>query len=666
MRNIYTYTLNLLLVLAPMSLLAQLPWAASSPGPDSYGYTWKTNSDPAGPAYIWEDISVVGTEVTGLGDDGNFGPVQMGIDFPYYWYTRNEVWIADNGFIAFSNTPIGSGANGFPPTPTSDEPNDVIAPYMADMNPTGAGNPHNVYYYSDTANNRFIVSWENMPYWVPPTTNPNQWAGSNSFQVILDANDSSVTFNYKQILGNWATPYDDDPYPFVVGIENVSGTFGLLAPSLPTNNPALQKPVDNSAIRFYAPKTASPVTDVAVSNVQNDEIQAFFVPWAAPATNPPPPTFKLFAGVTNVGNTDINAPIPIIGQVKDNNQLLFYQARDTAINGLQAGETQYFQFPIPLYPPTPGALTYEVSTENPAIYGDQNASNDSRINEAVVIDTTLDEVTFSYASGNFDNLINTNGGGLISWSGNNGNSGAAAFYDSYGYPVTITALEMFVGTGAQDTTSEGFLAQIYALDSTGAVPGALLYSDTVLTGEVPQFPVGPTTPWTRIDLDSSITIESDGFYVAWIQRSDSTNLFTESAPNALPISRRSYEILGGNWSIWRSNSTDEMWIRALVNIEETVIDTTNTSIREPLSDLTTLNVYPNPSDGMFVIQTEWAVAQPVELKVFDINGRKVYRDRVEAAATWERELDLRHLDRGLYLLQVSSLEGSTMRRLVIR
>lgn len=664
MRKLYTFTIQFLLVVAPLSLMAQLPWPATSPNADSYGYTWKTNSEPTGPAYIWEDISVIGTEVTGLGDDGNFGPINMGIDFPYYWYTRNELWIADNGFLAFSNTPIGSGANGFPPTPTADDPNDVIAPYMADMNPTGAGNPHKVYYYSDVANNRFIVTWENMPFWVPPTTDPNQWSGANSFQVILDASDSTVTFNYKSIVGNWAQPYDDDPYPFVVGIENVSGTFGLLAPALPNANPASLKPVDNTSIRFYAPTSASSITDVAVSNVQNSEIQAFFVPWETPPATVNP-EFKLTAGITNVGNTDIIAPIPVIAQVRDNNQLLFYQARDTALAGLAAGETELFQFDIPFYPPTAGSYTYVVTTANPAIYGDLNATNDQRINEAVVVDTTLDEVVFSYASGVIDNLAAANGGGAIAWNGNEGKSGAAAFFDSYGYPISITALEFFVGTAGQIGETEAFLAQIHGVDSTGAVPGPLLYSDTITNAEVPQYPVDVNTPWTRIELDSAVLIEDDGFYVAYIQRTDSSNLLTESSPAALPISRRSYEILGGGWSIYRSNSTDELWIRAIVNIEDAEIKT-NTAITKPVDNLEALTIFPNPSEGLFVVHTEWTEPKPVDLKVFDITGRKVYRAGIPAAHSWDQEMDLRHLDAGVYLLQVTTEDGATAARLVIR
>ncbi len=662
MRNLYSLLLGLALLLAPLAVSAQLPWPTSSPNPDSYGYTWKTNSDPTGPAYIWEDISAIGTEVLGLNDDGNVGPIPMGISFPYYWYTREELWIADNGFLAFTATPIGSSAIGFPPTPTPSQPNDVIAPYMSDMNPTGPGNPGKVYYYSDVANNRFIVTWENMPYWVPPATSPNQYSGSNSFQVILDGNDSTITFNYKELTGDWAASYNNANYPFVTGIENVTGTFGLMAPNLPNANPVGQRPVASTSIRFYPPASPSNVRDIAVTNVQNDEVQAFFVPWepSGPFTTP---NFALYGGITNVGNVDILTDIPVLAQVKDANGILFYQARDTANAGLFAGETTYFKFPLPFYPPKVGPFIYTVSLESPQIYADINGTNNQRTNEAVVIDTTLEEVAFTYSSGDFNNLLETNGGGVVSWSGNTGNSGAGAYYESYGYPITITALEYYSITSGTGAGSEGFLAQIFGKDTTtGAVPGPLLFEKAVLNADIPQGPATPATPWTRVEVDPPVVINSDGFYVSWIQRTDSCVLFTEGAE---PISNRSFEVLGGGWSIYRSNTTDELWIRAIVNIEDAAI-LPNTSISKQLDGLEELKIYPNPSEGIFSVETTWKQAQPVELKVMDVQGRKMYRQQIAPALNWNERMDLRHLTPGVYLLQVSTPEGSTVRRLFIQ
>lgn len=667
MRNHYVLLTSLCLMALPGTLWAQLPWSATSPTPDSYGYTWRTNSAPNGPAYIWEDITGIGTEITGLNDDGNSGPIPIGFDFPYYWYSRDQVWVADNGFLAFSSTPIGSTVIGFPPTPTPDDPNDVIAPFMADMNPTGAGNPGQVFYYSDTINKRFIVSWENMPFWVPPTTSPNQWAGSNSFQVILDANDSTITFQYKSQVGNWATSYNDADYPFVVGIENTTGTFGLMVPPLPNAAANSLKPVGNTAIRFYPPTQSSAnIIDVAVSNLQNDEIQAFFVPWEAPPASANP-EFLLYSGLTNVGNQDVQTAIAITSEVRNLNNSILFLTKDTLQTGLAAGETHYFQSAFPFYPPTAGSYSYNVRIDNPTIYGDINPNNDSRSNEAVVVDTTVEEVYFDYTSGNLANLDPNLGGGIIAWSGNNGNSGAGVRYKSFGYPLKINAIEFFVGTSAQDSMSEGFLAQIHAVDTAnGAVPGPLLFSDTVLHKDIPSFPVGGSTPWVRVELDTPLVIESDGFYVSWIQRNDSTNLFTEGEPAAGTASGRSFEILGGGWSVWRTNSTEELWIRAAVDLRNAEPDV-NTSIDEQMiTELADLRIYPNPSQGIFTVDLSWTRPQPAEVKLFDLQGRKVLREVLPSGRQVAQELNLSHLESGVYLLQVTGERERFTRKVVIQ
>ncbi|MEL7428277.1 MAG: hypothetical protein AAFN81_35245, partial [Bacteroidota bacterium] len=266
-------TLLFLMGLMTSQVWAQLPWPATSPGPDSYGYTWRTSDDPNGPTYNWVEIvsNNLGTRVSGLGDDNVIGKIPMGIEFQYYWTGKTELCVGSNGFLSLNDGScinISSTATGFPPTPTNSDPNDVIAPYMCDLSFSGLGNPGQVHYYSDVSNNRFVVTYSNVPYWVDDMVDPNQWSGSNTFQVILDANDSTITFQYQNMIGNWSAGYDDATYPFVTGIENLTGTVGMLAPQLPIS--ASSKPTNNTAITFYPPATPLlAITDLDVKAVDN-------------------------------------------------------------------------------------------------------------------------------------------------------------------------------------------------------------------------------------------------------------------------------------------------------------------------------------------------------------------------------------------------------------
>ena len=115
------YLLFVLAMLATFSLVGQ-----TSGGPDAYGYTWKSQADTAqdAPNYNWIDISTIGTTVTGLGDDDFVGPLNIGFDFPYYWFTYNSLYIGSNGYVSFDPILIASsGTLAFPNIPTTNTEN---------------------------------------------------------------------------------------------------------------------------------------------------------------------------------------------------------------------------------------------------------------------------------------------------------------------------------------------------------------------------------------------------------------------------------------------------------------------------------------------------------------------------------------------------------------
>jgi len=90
-------------------------------------------------------------------------------------------------------------------------PNDIIAPFWDDLKPIG-GNWGTVYYYSDMANNRFIVEYYQASHW-----HSNTPRDPETFQVILYEN-GNIMFQYLI-----ATNEGD----LTVGIEDQSGSDGL-------------------------------------------------------------------------------------------------------------------------------------------------------------------------------------------------------------------------------------------------------------------------------------------------------------------------------------------------------------------------------------------------------------------------------------------------------
>ncbi|MBL7985135.1 MAG: hypothetical protein JNM91_09060, partial [Flavobacteriales bacterium] len=207
---------------------------AAQGGPDQYGYIWKDSNEPDGPVYEWIDITTTGFQVPGLADDNIVGPLTMGESFPYYWYGVKKVFIGSNGYVTFVTS--GNISAAFPFIPQSGETDNYIAAYMTDLNFAGAGNPGQCWWYDDLE--RTVISYINVPYW--DAIAPELWSGSNTFQIVLDKTDSTVTINYANTL---CCSGSNGP---MCGIEAINGDIGL-------QQNFGTYPVANFSVRFYAP-----------------------------------------------------------------------------------------------------------------------------------------------------------------------------------------------------------------------------------------------------------------------------------------------------------------------------------------------------------------------------------------------------------------------------
>ncbi len=195
-------------------------------GPDAFGYVWVDSDEQDGPAYNWVDISGDGTPVS-LGDDNSVGPIDMGFSFPFYGNSYSSIFINSNGILTFG---AGTGSYSNQPIPTSSAPNDFIAMFWDDLNPSLYGQ---VYYYNDTANNRFIVSYVGVPLFSGGGTS------SLTFEAIL------YPTGHISIQYNTLDPGTGSLTSNSVGIEDLAGTTGL---QVAYNSSYL---TDQLALRFY-------------------------------------------------------------------------------------------------------------------------------------------------------------------------------------------------------------------------------------------------------------------------------------------------------------------------------------------------------------------------------------------------------------------------------
>jgi subtilisin family serine protease len=181
---------------------ANPPMTLDRGGPDGYGYTWVDSDEPDGPEFQWIDISRDGQELF-FTDDDNQGPFDLGFTMPFYDNFFSSVYICSNGWLSFTSTAADYTND---PIPNSADPNDLVAPFWDDLNPSQGGS---VYFYSNGADS-FIVMWYQVPHFYND--------GSYTFEVILTAS-GDIQYQYQALQGDLASN--------TIGIENSDGTIGL-------------------------------------------------------------------------------------------------------------------------------------------------------------------------------------------------------------------------------------------------------------------------------------------------------------------------------------------------------------------------------------------------------------------------------------------------------
>ena len=218
---------------------------ASGPGPEAMSntffvgpaefeeipYDW-IEIDPFDPAQVF-----AGTDTGINGDDQNLGPFNLGFTFPFYT-NFTSIRVCSNGFLSFTSTSTSYVNYAIP---TTGEPNNLVAPYWTDLNPSSFGYGK-VWYYSDVAGGRFIMEFDSCCHY---STN-----GVYTFEAIL-YDDGTIDYMYKELTPGTANAA-------TVGVENSTGTVGV---QCTYNGSGPLEPVPLMGIRIHpVPGAPVPVT----------------------------------------------------------------------------------------------------------------------------------------------------------------------------------------------------------------------------------------------------------------------------------------------------------------------------------------------------------------------------------------------------------------------
>jgi hypothetical protein len=217
-------------------------------GPRQPALYWAYDEVDAGysqcPDYGWVELRGTGTPIT-FSDDQTvvvtipawFGPVR------FYDQNYTQLSICSNGFVAFGSTTNSAYSNTS--IPSSSMPAMVAFNWDDLYPPSGRG----VYYLADSANHRFIVEFDSIPYYSSRST-------ADFIQVVIT--DTSVTHGNSNVTVMYKTAAYTSSSTH--GIQNSNGSVGIQCLFDGTYTRGASPWVPMHAVKYT---TGSPVTAVA-------------------------------------------------------------------------------------------------------------------------------------------------------------------------------------------------------------------------------------------------------------------------------------------------------------------------------------------------------------------------------------------------------------------
>ncbi len=580
---------------------------ASTGGPDAYGYTWIDSNEPDGPTYNWIDITTNGTQLQGLGDDGYIGPIPLGFDFPYYWYTSDKIWVHFNGAITFSD-PKGQmfHPQAHSSLPSTIKPNDMVVFMGGDLDFTIGGEAWFYTNNQDTA----IISFINVPEW-------NDQSSAHTAQVILykDASGNGhILVQYGRQVGGFDNGGTDPTS--LAGIENITGQVGLMY----YRN---LEPDSGLAVLYIRPDTSSyEFTNIAVEKVWYGHGVHLHLNTQYPT---PQPTVT----IKNIGTVDLTGPYTVIFTIRNFNGTAVWADTQEVNQPLAPGE----EYEVQMGQFNPSAIggvgTYSMDGAV-SMSGDQFPSdNYQRDIELRVIDWNTNCLAW-------DNDRDTVG---FTWwiGGAGGDAGWGARFilpDSMHIDSVIAYAASAKAAGGQVTVA------LY--DDVNGWPGNEIASQTF------NVPGDQNIYILSLPVDYNAQV-GEVLYGVVFQETDSTGIGVDDSG---PFSLMFLEYTG-TWALYRDAGANDVYIRICGSY-------LSTKEGKP-QGFALVSFGPNPVKRFARLSFSLPAAGLVKLGLYDAAGRAVMvsSKNMEAGLhTWS--LDLSSLPKGVYIW---SLEwgGKTLR-----
>lgn len=107
-------------------------------GPDNFGYRYIDSSSANGPSFKWEqDIRLNEVDISNLEKNGMGRKIPLGFKFYFYGQPYDSVYLAGNGYLAFTLSDYDNHIYKGESVPSVSAPNNIIAPFWGKIEPHG-------------------------------------------------------------------------------------------------------------------------------------------------------------------------------------------------------------------------------------------------------------------------------------------------------------------------------------------------------------------------------------------------------------------------------------------------------------------------------------------------------------------------------------------------
>jgi len=210
--------------------------------------------------FNWQAAALSGTWLPVFGNDGT-ATVALPFDFIFGDQTYSEITVSANGYLTFGG--VGSARDNFL-IPGIAQPNDFLAPFWDDLNPSAGGLLYQAT-FGIAPNRKYVVEWHQVP-----RADGTTGSTTLTFEVILFEGSNDIQFQYQTLKGNAS-----DGSSATIGVEYADGTAGQ---AYSYNKAGAVKEMQALLFRPYATGSTPPSNNCSTYTRHVDIAGGFFDP----------------------------------------------------------------------------------------------------------------------------------------------------------------------------------------------------------------------------------------------------------------------------------------------------------------------------------------------------------------------------------------------------